>query len=306
MYHAILHANAVRYCKFWRAKTVIPASVWGRGRGGIITSSCISQKDSLLMQSWCCKANTIAVNWISGTSNCAMESKLTTSPISHVNVTTGLGASHNSLYSTIFKTSFVCNIANCGISFWGNFSVSCPYLDNSQVAWEITRRVPRLIPCCINLQVFFSEQRTLDSFFVSFFLSVLGLAVFALQLTVDVLGFRKPAHRRSWNFNLYQQSFSSITFTLLVTMTAKKHPVALKNKLVLHSQQCAHWKDEMGNIKELYKFRRLAQKKLDVLKCRYLWWSIHSLSLHWLWVTKPSLQMFRGSNIHLHVYLRLL
>lgn len=42
---------------------------------------------------------------------------------------------------------------------------------------------------CITLLEVFLERQTLDLFTVSFFLSILESAVFALELTVDVLGF---------------------------------------------------------------------------------------------------------------------
>lgn len=75
-----------------KAKSVTSPWFWGLK---IKTPSQHSQSSHLLLQPWYCNANTIALDRISEPTNCEMETRLTTSPISHVNATTVHGAQHN-------------------------------------------------------------------------------------------------------------------------------------------------------------------------------------------------------------------
>lgn len=66
-----------------------------------------------------------------------------------------------------------------------------------------------------------------NSGFVLRFLSILESAVFALELTADVLGSRKLAHQQGWNFNLEQQSSAMIPHSYS-WQQRQTHPEVLK------------------------------------------------------------------------------
>lgn len=88
----------------------------------------------------------------------------------------------------------------------------------------------------------FLERQTLDLFAISSFLSILESAVFALELTADVLGFQEPAHQQAWNLNLYQQSHPDPALMQLTPQTTSSvHanlPLILRTGKALHSCIC--------------------------------------------------------------------